>query len=442
MNGDLVPVIPALHHGTATVRERPAMTIGSIFREAGQALRFNRQRSVLTTISLAWGVACFVILYSYGDGFHLALRKAFREVGQDLVVDFNGQTSTQAGGERAGRRIRQERADVDAIRDIPMVAAVSPEMMMGGMTIVRGYRTQITMVRAAEPAYGRIRNQTMATGRYLSPDDEIQNQRVAVLGAKLADKLFGEIPPDGEAITINGLRFTVVGRLKTKTQIANYTTPDNDCVFIPFETGSLYRDLKYPDDIAWMPANPLFREETVRQVRETLARIHNFSPNDDRAVRIIVFNEFMRLVDTMGMALRILLAFIGTLTLGIGGVGLANIMLVSVTQRTREIGVLKSIGATRRSILAQFLLEAMAIVTGGGAIGVAVGWGLTSLLGTLPLLGPLFQDTTGAGDIQLRISMFAVVTSTVMLESVGLVAGLLPAIKAARMDPIEALRYE
>jgi len=419
------------------------MTIRSILREAAQALRFNRQRSILTTISLAWGVACFVILYSYGDGFHLALQVAFRQVGQDLVLMFGGQTSTQAGGERAGRRVRLERSDVDAIREsVPMAAAISPEMMMGGMTVVHGYRTETMMVRAANPLYGRIRNQTMASGRWLVPEDELQKQRVAVLGGKAADKLFGEIPPEGEEITINGLRFTVIGVLKTKTQIANYNTPDNDCAFIPFETASLFRDLKYPDDIVWMPTNPAFREVTVTQVRETLARIHNFAANDERAVKIFVFNESMRLVDTMGIALRLLLGFIGTLTLAIGGVGLANIMLVSVTQRTREIGVLKSIGATRRSILMQFLLEAMAIVTAGGAIGVAVGWSLTSLLGTLPLLGPLFHDSSGTGDIHLQISGFAVLTSTLLLETVGLVAGLLPAVKAARLDPIEALRYE
>ncbi len=419
------------------------MTAGSIFREAAQALRFNRQRSVLTTISLAWGVACFVILYSYGDGFHLALRVAFQQVGQDLVLMFGGQTSTQAGGERAGRRVRLERADVEAIREsVPMVAAISPEMMMGGMTVTRGYRTETMMVRAVTVPYGRIRNQTMGTGRWLVPEDELQKQRVAVLGGKAAEKLFSEIPPEGEEIAVNGLRFTVVGVLKTKTQIANYSTPDNDCVFIPFETASLYRDLKYPDDLVWMPANPVFRELTVRQVRESLARQHNFAPGDERAVRMVIFNESMKLVDTMGIALRILLSFIGTLTLAIGGVGLANIMLVSVTQRTREIGVLKSIGATRRAILTQFLLEAMAIVTVGGAIGVAVGWGLSTLLGTLPLLGPLFKDTSGQGDIHLRISTFAVLTSTIMLETVGLIAGLLPAIKAARLDPIEALRYE
>jgi putative ABC transport system permease protein len=419
------------------------MSVSSILREAGEALRFNRQRSLLTTISLAWGVSCFVILYAYGDGFHAAIRKAFLEVGQDLVLMLGGQTSDQAGGERAGHRVRLERSDVGAIREsVPMVAAISSEMMMRNMTLVRGYRTETTMVRGVEVPYERIRNMTMESGRWFVPEDDAARRRVAVLGAKMADKLFGEIPPDGEEITINGIRFTVIGVLETKTQVANYNTPDNDCGFIPFETASLYRDLKYPDDIVWMPANPVFREESLRQVRETLARLHAFSANDERAVRFIVFNEYMRLVDTMGIALRVLLAFVGTLTLAIGGVGLANIMLVSVTQRTREIGVLKSIGATSRAILAQFLLEAMAIVTAGGALGVAAGWLVTWLLGTLPLLGPLFQDTSGRGDIHLHISTFAVVTSTAMLETVGLVAGLLPAIKAARLDPIESLRYE
>ena len=419
------------------------MTVSSIFREAGQALRFNRRRSILTTSSLAWGVACFVILYSYGEGFHLALRTAFLQVGSDLILMYSGQTSTQAGGERAGRKVRVERTDVDAIREaVPMVAAISPEMMMGGMTVVRGYRSQTTMVRAVNVAYGRIRNQSMETGRWLVPEDETQKQRVVVLGGHTAIQLFGEIPPEGEEIAINGLRFTVIGVLKTKTQVANYNTPDNECVFIPYETASLYRDLKYPDDIVWMPVNPVFREQAVRQARETMARLHNFSANDERAVHSIVFNEYIRLVDTMGIALRVLLGFIGTLTLAIGGVGLANIMLVSVTQRTREIGMLKSIGATRRAILAQFLLEAVAIVTVGGIIGVAAGWAVTAVLGSLPLLGPLFHQTNGAGDIRLRISTFAVITSTALLEGIGLIAGLLPAIKAARLDPIEALRYE
>ena len=419
------------------------MHLNAIFAEAAAALKFNRQRSILTTISLAWGVACFVILYSYGDGFHLALRKAFMAVGQDLVLMFDGQTSTQAGGERAGRKIRMERTDVDAIRDaVPLAVAVSPEAMVHGASVVRGYRTQSIAVRAVYPVYGRIRNMSLITGRWLGPEDEAQKQRVAVMGGEAARKMFGEIPPEGEDISINGLHFTVIGVLKTKTQISNYNEPDNECIFIPYDTGSLLRDIKYPDYIVWMPVNPLFRAEAVRQVRETLARVHNFSANDERAIQIIVFNEFLRIVDTMGMALQILLGFVGTLTLAIGGVGLANIMLVSVTQRTREIGMLKSIGATSRSILFQFLLEAMTIVTVGGVLGVACGYGVTAALQTLPLLGPLFKDTSGSGDIHLQISQFAVMTSTLLLEFVGLIAGLLPAIKAARMSPIEALRYE
>ena len=419
------------------------MRLASIFAEAAQALRFNRQRSILTIISLGWGVACFVILNSYGEGFDSTLRTAFLAIGQDLIVVFPGQTSTQAGGERAGHRIRLELDDVDRIREsVPLVAAISPEALIRNTIVVRGYRTQSMTIRGVRASYGRIRNMTLSAGRWINDEDGLQKQRVAILGAVAAEKLFGEIPPEREEITVNGLRFTVVGVLKTKTQISNYNTPDNECVFIPYDTASLLRDIKYPNNIVWTPTNPIFRTEAVQQVRATLARAHGFSPTDERAVTIIVFNEFLRIVTTMGTALRILLGFVGTLTLAIGGVGLANIMLVSVTQRTREIGVLKSLGATRRAILFQFLTEALAIVTLGGALGVLVGYAVTAALPSLPLLGPMFKDKSGQGDIHLHISQFAVVTSTVMLQVVGLIAGLLPALKASRLDPIEALRYE
>ena len=420
------------------------MRFRSILRETVEALAFNRQRSLLTVVSLAWGVTCFVILYSYGEGFGLALSTSFKAVGQDLILMFGGQTSSQAGGERSGRKIRLEESDVDAIRDaVPAVAAISPEVLMRRTSVVRGYRSQSMTVRGVLPTdYQKVRNMTMGSGTWLTDEDNLQKGRMAVLGAKAAEKLFGEMPPENGTITLNGMQFRVAGVLKTKIQISNYNTPDNECVFIPYGTASLLHDIKYPEDIVWTPVNPLFRARALKQVRETLARIHHFAPEDDRAVEILVFNEFMKQIDAMSAALRILLGLIGALTLAIGGVGLANIMLVAVTQRTREIGIIKSIGATRRSILSQFLLEAMTIVTLGGLLGVALGFCITRLIGSLPLLGPLFKDTSGTGDIHLSISAFAVIASTLMLEIVGLISGFLPALRAARLDPIEALRYE
>jgi putative ABC transport system permease protein len=408
------------------------------------ALAFNRQRSLLTVLSLAWGVTCFVILYSYGEGFGVALTTSFKAIGQDLILMFGGQTSAQAGGMRSGRVIRLEREDVEVIRDtVPAVAAISPEVLMRQTPVTHEYRSQNMTIRGVlPPDYQKVRNMTVSSGRWLSAEDELQRERVAVLGAKAAEKLFGEAPPTGEKITVRGMQFQVVGVLKTKIQISNYNTPDNECVFIPYGTMSLLRDVKYPEDIVWTPTNPIFRTEAIKQIRATLARLHHFSPTDERAIEVIVFNEFMKQIDGMNAALRILLGLIGTMTLAIGGVGLANIMLVSVTQRTREIGVIKSLGATKRSILFQFLLEAMTIVTLGGILGIALGFALTMGIGSLPLLGPLFKDTSGAGDIHLGISVFAVMTSTILLELVGLVSGLLPALRASRLDPIEALRYE
>jgi putative ABC transport system permease protein len=419
------------------------MTWRYIFAEAVAALRFHRRRTLFTTLSLGWGVACFVILISYGSGFEGALVKAFTAVGQDLVITFNGQTSEQAGGLRSGRRIRMELDNVRVLREtVPLIEAMSPELMRGGFKAVVGSREYDPMVRGVYPEYQVVRNMKLREGRWINEDDRLKQHRVAVLGAKTAERLFGAVPPLEEEFVLNGLRFTVIGVIENKLQIANYNRHDNECVFIPYDTFSVFGDTRYPHMLVWKPLDPGSRERAIGMVRAKLAEIHRFSPKDEKAVEIMAFSQFMTIIMGMALGVRLLLGFVGGLTLAIGGVGLANIMLASVFERTREIGMIKALGGVRSWILKQFLVEASLVVLMGGVIGIGLGYAATAAIGSMPFLGPAFEDNTGAGDIELRVSMAAVGVSCFVLLLVGLVAGLAPAMKASRLDPIEALRYE
>ena len=270
--------------------------IRHIIGEALSALSYYRLRSALTMLSIVWGVASLVLLLAYGQGLDRAVRQAFLQIGKDLVAVFPGQTSMQAGGERSGRAVRLELKDVKAIQEgVPTVEAVSPEFRRF-LPLVFNDRTRSYSVAGVYAAYGRIRDAELAAGRFLAEEDVVQHRRVVVIGERVRHELFSSMPALGADLKLNGVRFTVIGILRKKTQISNYAPPDDMTAFIPFTTLSGMIDTHYLQDIVLLPVNNQFRDRIVADVRAALARGHNFNVNDTRAVMIIEWNKFLSVI--------------------------------------------------------------------------------------------------------------------------------------------------
>jgi putative ABC transport system permease protein len=413
-------------------------TLLDIVRQSLSTLWAHKLRSFLTMFGIAWGVGSLLLLVGLGEGFRSGQARNMAELGQDIMFVFPGRIPAVAGSYQSGQPYYLNDGDYFAIRDQSrFLRAVSPVLERDDIRAVSDYSSTNGQVFGVTPEYSQIRNTPIDPGRWFNDEDNAQHRRVAVVGWELLKNMFPGQPAVGSTILLNDMDFKVIGVIpKIGKEGENGT---NHRIFVPFTTMRMLfplTALNSENAISFINYRPLKKElhvEAKNEVHTIIARRHGFDASIDDA-----FNDW----DTIDGAIRVgkifdamdwFLGVVGLVTLGLGAIGIINIMLVSVTERTREIGLRKALGATHRNILTQFFVEGAFLTAFSGGIGLALAGGFMALLGMLP--SPDGFDTPHI----VPTSAFVAIVS---LSVAGIVAGVYPARKAALLPPVEALRQE
>lgn len=415
--------------------------LAELFRQVAGSLLRNKLRSFLTMAGIAWGITSIVLIAAMGDGFKEGQHNNMKSLGENLVIVFGGRTELQAGGERAGRRIRLDYTDVENIRREAYLVGLVAAEVGGNVKATSPFNSGSFETSGVEAHFTQLRNIPIGEGRFFTEQEEKGGERVCVIGSDVKRQLFGTRPDvKGQKLSLNGFPYRIIGIMADKQQNSSYSGLDEKKIFLPYTT--MTRDVPPParyytpgllDEILYQPKSLAEYEAAQKQVKSVIARDHQFNPTDKSALGMWDTVEDQKQVEGIFDSMTVFLAIIGLVTLSLGGVGVMNIMLVTVSERTREIGLRKALGATRSRILADFLVEGCVLAFASGVVGWGVAFGLSSSL-------KLVQMPDMFPGLPVRMETTAVAFG--FLALIAVVSSLIPAWKAASLTPVEALRDE